>query len=154
MARKKLPNRIEIALLKKELDVETTARFAIILDLLKQLGDSSEETISIDFFDSTVTYDKSSHINSSTDIIKDKLDELDDILKTRVEKYAKRRKPDEIGGDARDEKNAPSVKLGGRIPRELSDRFNEFLQDNPDWTPKTALTEAIEKFLLEQLDIE
>lgn len=69
-------------------------------------------------------------------------------LTTRGTRRIRRRyrSREEIGGDPNKEENKYDVKLGGRVPRELRDRFVELTkQEFP--TQTAALTEAIEDFL-------
>ncbi len=58
-----------------------------------------------------------------------------------------KRSRDELGGDPNDESNRYDVKLGGRVPRELRDRFNRFIESHDKLTQGEALAEALLDFL-------
>ena len=58
-----------------------------------------------------------------------------------------KRTRDEVGGDPNAEANKYEVKLGGRVPRDLRDRFIACVEADENLTQGEALTEALEDYL-------
>jgi hypothetical protein len=58
-----------------------------------------------------------------------------------------KRSREELGDDPNLERNKLDMKLGGRVPRELSDQFKAYVNAHPDMTQSAILTLAIQEFL-------